>query len=120
MKATIILGFFSKILGGIVGFIEGYIIIFILLFITSQPFFDVTGIKESRVANFILDHTPVMSSAVSDYRTALKEIDDLSKVYKTDSKEFNDKAIDLFVKYNIISEENLNYLVEKGKVKRAE
>ena len=117
LKATIILGFFSKILGGIVGFIEGYILVFIILFITSQPFLNVTGIKESRVANFMLDHTPVMSNAVSDYRTALKEIEDLKSVYKTDSKEFNNKAIELFLKYNIISEENLNYLVEKGKIK---
>ena len=65
----------------------------------------------------MLDHTPVMSNAVSDYRTALKEIEDLKSVYKTDSKEFNNKAIELYLKYNIISEENLNYLVEKGKIK---
>ncbi len=120
LKATIVLGIFSRILGAIVGFIEGYIIIFILLFITSQPFANVTGIEESYLANKILDNTPIMSNAVKDTRDLLKEVNELTKVYKSDSKEFNNKAIDLFVKYDIITEENLEYLIEKGKIERAE
>ena len=62
LKATIVLGFFSKIAGGIVGFIESYIIVFILLFIANQPFVRVTGIEESYLAELILDKTPIMSS----------------------------------------------------------
>jgi uncharacterized membrane protein required for colicin V production len=116
LKATIILGFFSKIAGGIVGFIESYIIVFIILFIFNQPFIRVTGIEESKVANFMLNHTIIMSSTVENTNKVVKEIYDLSKVYKNDSKEFNKQAIELFIKYEIISEENLNYLREKGKI----
>ena len=116
LKATIILGFVSKILGGVVGFIEAYILIFIALFIASQPFINVSGIEESRIATFMLDHTPVMSSAVSGTRKAIKDVQELKKTYKTDSKEFNNKAIELFVKYDVISEENVEYLREKGKI----
>lgn len=116
LKATIILGFVSKILGGLVGLIEAYILIFIALFIASQPFINISGVEDSRVATFILDKTPIMSSAIHDTRQAVKDVYDLRKVYKSDSKEFNDEAIRLFVKYDVISEENVNYLKEKGKI----
>ena len=117
LKATIILGFFSKILGGIVGFIESYIIVFIIVFIFNQPFIRVTGIEDSKIANFMLNHTLVLSSAVENTNMVVSEIYELSKVYKDDSKEFNKQAIELFIKYSIISEENVNYLRDKGKIK---
>ncbi len=117
LKATIILGFFSKIAGGIVGFIESYIIIFIFLFIANQPFIRITGIEESKVANFILNNTFILSDTVKDTNKVIDEIYDLSKTYKNNSKEFNKQAINLFIKYDIISEENINYLREKGKIK---
>lgn len=116
LKATIILGFISKILGGIVGLIESYIIVFIILFVASQPYISLSGIEDSKVANFMLDNTPLMSSAVKNTRTAIKEVYDLADTYKNDSSAFNDKAIELFVKYDIISRENVTYLREKGKI----
>ncbi len=116
LDVTIILGIFSRIAGAIVGLIESYIIIFILLFAFSQPFIKVTGIEESKLANFILDSTPIMSNAVSDVKIVLDEIDDLSKKYKNDKTSFNEDAIKLFIKYDIISEENINYLRKKGKI----
>lgn len=116
LKATIILGFISKILGGIVGLIEAYIIIFIVLFIATQPFINLSGVDDSIVAQKILDYTPVMSSAVSGTRKAIKEISDTADTYKTNKEEFNNKAIELFLKYNIVTEENINYLREKGKI----
>lgn len=116
LKATIILGFFSKIAGGIVGFIESYIIVFIILFIANQPFIRISGIEDSKVAKFMLNHTIVLSDTVENTNKVVEEIYGLSKIYKNDSKEFNNKAIDLFIKYEIISEENLNYLIDKGKI----
>lgn len=116
LKATVILGFISKILGGVVGFLESYILVFITLFILSQPFLRVTGIEESWLATNILDHTPIMSESIKETRYVVKEVYDLSKVYKNDSKKFNNEAIKLFVKYEIISEENLDYLINKGKI----
>ena len=117
LKATIILGFFSKIAGGIVGFIEAYIIVFIILFIFNQPFIRVSGIEESKIANFMLNHTLIMSSAVENTNKAVSEVYEISQIYKDDSKEFNKQAINLFIKYSIISEENVNYLRDKGKIK---
>ena len=116
LKATIVLGFFSKIAGGIVGLIESYIIIFILLFIANQPFVRVTGIEESWLANTILDKTPVLSSTVKNTRDVIDEVYTLSKIYKNNGEEFNEKAIEVFIKYDVISEENVDYLRKKGKI----
>ena len=116
LKATIILGFVSKILGAIVGMIESYIIIFIILIISTQPFIHLSGIDDSLLATKMLEYTPLMSSATKNTRKVIKEVSELSNTYKKDSKEFNKKSIELFVKYNIISQENIDYLREKGKI----
>lgn len=115
LKATIILGIFSKLGGGIVGFIESYVIIFIILVIASQPFLKITGLDESKMGNFILNNTPIMSDAVSDIREVSEKVYNLATKYKGES--FNEEAIDLFIKYDIITSENVNLLKEKGKLK---
>lgn len=116
LKATIILGFFSRIGGAIVGFIESYIIVFIILFIINQPFVNIKGLEESKLMNIILTKTPVMSASVKDTKKVVDEIYSLKETYKNNGKEFNEKAIELFIKYDIVSEENINYLREKGKL----
>ena len=116
LKATIIHGIFSKIGGAIVGFIEGYIIVFIILLIVNQPFINISGIEDSKLSNIILEHTPVMSSSTSKIRSAIDEIHDVSKRYIKDKSKLNNEMIDIFKKYDIISDENLNYLKEKGKI----
>lgn len=117
LKATVILGFFSKIGGAIVGFIEGYVIVFIVLFILTQPFLKIYGFEESKIATFILDKTPIMSPVIEDTRTAINEVYELSTKYKSNKSKFNSEAIKLFIKYDIITEENVEILKEKGKLK---
>lgn len=116
LDMTIILGFFSKIGGGIVGFIEAYILVFVFLFICNQPFIRVTGLDSSKVGNFILDKTPVMSGAIEDTRKAINEVYTLTTKYKNDKNKLNQETIKLFIKYDIITEENVQKLREKGKL----
>lgn len=116
LDMTIILGFFSKIGGGIVGFIEAYILVFVFLFVFSQPFIRVTGLDSSKVGNFILDKTPVMSGAIEDTRKAINEVYTLTTKYKNDKNKLNQETIKLFIKYDIITEENVKKLREKGKL----
>lgn len=116
LDMTIILGFFSKIGGGIVGFIEAYILVFVFLFICSQPFIRITGLDSSKVGNFILDKTPVMSGAIEDTRKAINEVYTLTTKYKNDKSKLNQETIKLFIKYDIITEENVQKLREKGKL----
>lgn len=124
LKATIILGIFSKIGGAIIGFLEGYLIVFIILFVVNQPFIHVTGIDDSKLSNIILNNTPVLSSITDKTRKTINDINKLIKIYKStgkvkddnDKDELNEEMIKIFKKYDIITEENLNYLREKGKI----
>ena len=116
LDLTIILGFISKIGGGIVGFIESYIIVFIFLFVCSQPFIEITGLDNSKVGNYILDNTPIMSGMIKDTRDAVNEMYTLSKRYQNDKNKLNEETIKLFVKYDIITEENVKSLRERGKI----
>ena len=114
-KCTIILGIFSKIGGAILGVIESYIIVFVLLFIFKQPFINITGIENSKLSDKILESTPIMSDVVEDTRIVINDIYDLVK--DCDEKEnFNEEAIKLFLKYDIVSQENIDLLREKGKI----
>ena len=116
LKATIILGFFSRIGGMIVGFIESYIIVFIILFVLSQPFIDVKGLELSKLKEPILTKTPIMSDSVKNTKKVMDEIGNLKETYKNNSKDFNEEAIKLFIKYDIVTEENIEYLRQKGKL----
>ncbi len=124
LNATIILGIFSKIGGAIVGFIESYIIIYIILFVVNQPFIHMTGIEDSKLSDFILNNTPVLSSITDKTRKTINDVNNLIEIYKSTgkTKDENDKAklneemIKIFIKYDIISQENLSYLKEKGKI----
>ena len=116
LKATIILGIFSKLGGAIVGFIEGYIIVFIILFIMHQPFINVSGIEGSKLSNLILEHTPVLSSTTDKTRKTVEEIYEITERLKDNKDELNEELIQIFIKYDIISNENLEYLKEKGKI----
>jgi len=116
LNATIILGFFSKIGGAIIGFIESYIIVFLFLFLFSQPFFSITGLHDSWLANKILDETPILSGSIENTRIVIKEIVEMADDFDFNDKEYNRKAIDLFVKYDIITKENLDILIKKGKI----
>ena len=116
LKATIILGFFSKIGGCIVGIIESYVIIFIVLFIFTQPFLNVSGMEGSKFTPMIINNTPVLSDSVEDFRFVFDEIDKIIGSYKEEDVNFNEKTIDIFLKYNIITQENIDILKEKGKI----
>lgn len=116
LRITVILGIFSRICGAIVGLIESYIIIFVFLFVSSQPFINVKEINDSKYANKILDSTPVMSDYIKNTRIVINEIYDLTKIYNEDKDEFNEQAIALFIKYDIITTENVELLRKKGKI----
>ena len=116
LRATIILGFFSRIGGMIVGAIESYVIVFIILFVFSQPFINISGLENSNFCDKILENTPVLSDMTEDIRHVTDEIENIIESYKGKDVDFNEKTIELFLKYDIITEENINLLKEKGKL----
>ena len=52
----------------------------------------------------------------SNLVNAINEVYDLTKKYKNDKNKLNEETIKLFIKYDIITEENVQKLREKGKL----
>ncbi len=119
LKFTIILGIPSKILGAIFGLLEEFIYVFVFLFLLSRLSFTAEYINQSKLANVILDKTPVISKIVEDSSESFEEIYSLKEKYKNqgDTNEYNKEALDILLKYDIITPESTRKLIEKGKIK---
>jgi uncharacterized membrane protein required for colicin V production len=111
---SIILTLPSKIIGALVGFIETYVFIFILLFIFSQFSFSHTILDNSKYADIILTKTPYTTGFKNSYN-AFKDISDIgSNLTKSDNKDY--EALKTLLKYEIITPENADKLIENGKI----
>lgn len=119
LKMTIILSIPSKIVGAIVGIIENYIWIFIVLYILSFPVFNIDIINQSKYRNNILNNTPILSNFIEPTMNALTEFGELKNKYEnTDNAlEFNKETLDLFLKYDVITVESVDKLIEQDKLK---
>ena len=111
LKLTIVLSIPSKLAGAIVGAIEGYVI--------SLPIFNVKELKESRFSYSMLENTPILSEIVDDSVIMMKDFEILKSDYSKnkDANEFNLEVLDLFLKYDILSIDSADKLIEKNKLK---
>lgn len=118
LNFTIILGIPSKILGGLAGIITNFIYAFVALFFLSLPVFNLSIVKDSNFANKILSSTPVLSSVCNKTLTVFNEIIKLKDEYKGNKNnvELNNKIIDLLVEHDYITEENIKWLIDSGKL----
>jgi uncharacterized membrane protein required for colicin V production len=117
LKATVILSIPSKILGIIVGTIEAYVYIFLALVILTLPIIKLPYVRESKIGNFMLNNTPVLSGIseemidiYGDVYTILTEKDDKS------NEELNEEVITLLIDKQVLSNESAKKLVEKNKI----
>ena len=119
LNATIILGIPSKILGMIVGIIHHLIYAFLILYILSLPIFNLSIINNSKVSKTILNKTPLLGSVCDNTLNIYNEIKDLKKEYKNEdnNEEYNSKILNIMIEKNIITKENVNKLIEQGKIK---
>ncbi len=118
LKFTIILGIPSKILGAIFGLLEMYVFVFAVLYALASFNVQSSLITDSKLANFILGKTPVISNVLDDSYSAVKEVVALNKNYTTtqDKEKLNQDGLDILLKYNVLSVENANKLLEKNKL----
>lgn len=117
LKATVILSIPSKILGFFVGLLENYIWVYLFLFVLTLPVFNIKDIYESKTAMFIIEKTPVLSKYTD------KTLDIYNDLYSiVDNREgksntqVNEEAMDLMLKYDIITVESAKKLIERNKV----
>ncbi len=112
--ATIILGFFSKLIGGALGVIEAYVISFVLLFFFSQPFINVTGVGDSKIGTYMLNNTPILTNAVSGTIEVIEELYNMKDKYN--NKGFEKDAVEKFLDYKVIDVKALKILRDKNKI----
>ena len=117
LKSTVILSIPSKVLGFIVGLVEGYIWAYIVLFIATLPFFNIPGINEAKVANYILQETPVLSGYAEE---TIELSNDVYKIVvdgkdKT-NEQINEEALDLMLKHEVITLSSAEKLIDKNRI----
>ena len=119
LNVTIVLGFFSKILGAIAGVLEMIVFIFIAAFVLARINVTSELIMESSWARTILARTPVLANVAGPTYNALSEIYELQKEYAdTDDKEaYNVDALTSLIRYGVISKEQAKKLIDDGKLK---
>ena len=116
LKATIILGIPSKILGFIIGLIEGLFLSSIILMILTLPIFNIPYLKESKVKDAILEAVPIVSTVSSSNNKAINEITDLKETYEGSKEDFNAKTLDILLKYKVIEYDYAKKLYDIGKL----
>jgi len=119
LKWTIILGIPSKILGAVLGIVQNLIYVFIVLYILNLPTVNLNLIEDSKVANTILNETPILTSICDKTLVVFNEVSALSKEYEnTDNvTEFNQKALNIMIDNGVKTKENAQNLIDKGKLK---
>ncbi len=117
LKATVILSIPSKILGIVVGAIEMYVYIFLILVVASLPIFKIPYLRESKVANFMLDNTLILSSISEEMTGTYGEVYKIitEKDNKTD-EQLNEEVLQLLIEKEVITKDSARKLVDKNKV----
>ena len=117
LKATVILSIPSKIIGFFVGMVESYIWIYIAIFILTLPIINFKEIYTSKIANYMLEDTPYLSKYTS------KTVEIYGNLYKVienkkdkSNEQVNEEAMDLMLKYDIITPESAEKLIKSNKV----
>ena len=122
LNVTIILGAFSKFLGAIAGLLEMIAFVYIVLFALVQ--FNVTSefVLQSKVGRTILNNTPILSNVAAPTVVAINDIYELQKEYADgkNNEKYNQEALMILVRYNIISSSKAQELIEAGKLKVGE
>ena len=120
LKYTIILGIPSKILGFVVGVVEGFIVVFVALFFLKQPAFHITQLENSKLADTILNSTPILSGISSDMVEAIDDVYKVIEKYQDEDRnneKLNLETIDVMLKHKVITPDYVIKLVDIGKIK---
>ncbi len=115
LKATIILGIPSKILGFIAGMLEGLVFAFILVFFLNQPAFKIDVVNESKLANRVLNHTPILSTVSKNMNKTIKDIYALIDDRSNDAT-LDLKSIESMLDNKLISKDYVKKLIDKDKL----
>lgn len=118
LSVIFFIGIPSKILGALVGFCKSIIILYFAIFVFKFCCnFMNFEVKESLADDIV--NIPVLKNVFGDSLSSLDEITSIARDYEDtkNKEEFNEKAINILLKYNVITKENLQILIDNGKIK---
>ena len=118
LRIVSIIGVPNKIMGAIIGVCKSFILLYfgLSLFFVGANFMKWdTGVS---LGNYIVEF-PILKNTFGSILDSFDEITALAVEYEDiqDKEELNNKSIDILLKYDIITEENLELLIESGKVR---
>ena len=117
INITLVLIIPSKILGAILSLIKTYIILTAVFLVLMIPIGHSSVFKESTIINIMLYKTPLISNYISNFSKPINEIYDLLKDIKNKNKNnINLEALDIMLKYNVVSKETITNLVNLNKL----
>ena len=117
LKATVILSIPSKLLGIVVGIIEMYVYLFLILVIVSLPIFDSSFLKDSKMNNFILNNTPVLSGVSEEIIDIYGDVYNIIDNRKNKTNEqLNEEILKVLIDKKVVTKESAKKLVDRNKI----
>lgn len=117
LKATVILSIPSKLLGIVVGVIEMYVYLFLILVIVSLPIFDSSFLRDSKMNNFILNNTPVLSGVSEEIIDIYGDVYNIIDNRKNKTNEqLNEEILKVLIDKKVVTKESAKKLVDKNKI----
>ena len=117
LKATVILSIPSKLLGIVVGVIEMYVYLFLILVIASLPIFDSSFLKDSKMNNFILNNTPVLSGVSEEIIDIYGDVYNIIDNRKNKTNEqLIEEILKVLIDKKVVTKESAKKLVDKNKI----
>lgn len=117
LRATVILSIPSKLLGIVVGVIEMYVYLFLILVIVSLPIFDSSFLKDSKMNNFILNNTPVLSGVSGEIIDIYGDVYNIIDNRKNKTNEqLNEEILKVLIDKKVVTKESAKKLVDKNKI----
>lgn len=117
LKATVILSIPSKLLGIVVGVIEMYVYLFLILVIVSLPIFDSSFLKDSKMNNFILNNTPVLSGVSKEIIGIYGDVYNIIDNRKNKTNEqLNEEILKVLIDKKVVTKESAKKLVDRNKI----
>lgn len=120
VNMTIILWLPSKVLGGIASFVKGYLLMVICFIFIVIPFGDIGIFKESKIMNFMLYETPIVSGYTHNFMYSVERTYELANNISNGSisvNEANQEAIEIMIDYNVTNKSTVNDLIDLNKIK---
>ena len=112
LKATVILSIPSKLL-----VIEMYVYLFLILVIVSLPIFDSSFLKDSKMNNFILNNTPVLSGVSEEIIDIYGDVYNIIDNRKNKTNEqLNEEILKVLIDKKVVTKESAKKLVDKNKI----